>query len=41
MPMVYLYLIRAKSPAQLELTNAESELGFYFSTNKPLKQNNQ
>ena len=28
-----------KSPAQLELTNAESEIGFYFSTNKPLKPN--
>jgi len=27
-----------KSPSQLELTNAESEIGFYFSTNKPLKQ---
>ena len=30
-----------KSPAQLELTNAESEIGFYFSTNKPLKSNNR
>ena len=27
-----------KSPAQLELTNAESEIGFYFSTVKPLKR---
>jgi hypothetical protein len=27
----------AKSPIQLELTNAESEIGFYFSTNKPVK----
>jgi len=30
-----------KSPALLELTNAESEIGFYFSTTKPLKQNNR
>jgi len=28
-----------KGPTQLELTNAESEIGFYFSANKPLNQN--
>ncbi len=29
----------AKTPTQLELTNAESEIGFYFSTIKSLKRN--
>ena len=28
-----------KKPIQLELTNAESEIGLYFSTSKPLKRN--